>query len=127
MIKKKPRNEILKIVKKAIGKNGITNGEDLSKIAKKLFGKRFIGIYIINKQSHVPTLKNGQIAILNTSEHWYGLFKKDGQVYESDSYGIDEIPRIRDKKPPEYFKQGRGKDLMDCGSRLISNLYVDAL
>jgi len=116
----------LKIVKAAIGKDGITNGADLSKVANKLFGKRFIGIYLINKPSDIPSLKEGQIAILNSNEHWYGVYKKNGVTYESDSYGIDEIPNIRDKKPPVYFRQGRGKDLMDCGSRLITNLAMDA-
>lgn len=114
-------------MKAAIGKNGITNGADLSKVAKKLFGKRFIGIYLINTQTQIPSLKEGQIAILNSNQHWYGIYKKNGVIYESDSYGIDEIPSIKDKKPPIQFRQGRGKDLMDCGSRLITNLYFDAL
>lgn len=74
----------------------------------------------------MPTLKEGQIAILNSNEHWYGLYKRNGKTYETDSYGVDNIPRIKDKEPPEYFKQGKGKDLMDCGQRLLTNLMMDA-
>lgn len=96
------------------------------RIAKKLFGRRFIGVFVVAKPSDAPKLKEGQIAILNTNEHWYGIYKKDGSTYETDSYGTDNLPHIRDRKPPEYFRQGRGRDLMDCGQRLLTNLALDA-
>jgi hypothetical protein len=118
----------LKLIKSAIKKKGITNGEDLHKLAKKLFGKRFIGIYVVKSINDVPTLKEGQIAVLNTNEHWYFALRKHGKLYESDSYGIDELgPKYIDIKPPKNFIQGnRGIDNMDCGQRAITNMIFDA-
>ena len=118
----------MKLVKKAIGKKGITNGEDLSKLAKRLWGKRFIGVFVVKSLDNIPPLKEGDVAILNTDYHWYGIFKKDGKLYESDSYGMDRLgKRYKDKKPPSYFIQGKGGvDEMDCGTRLISNLLYDS-
>lgn len=119
----------MSIVKQIIGKNGITNGEDLSKIAKQVFGTRFRGVFVVNKPQDIPTLLPTQIAILNTNMHWYVAWKdKNGNLFESDSYGIDELgPKYKDKRPPKTFLQGKGKDLKDCGSRAIVNMIFDAL
>lgn len=115
------------MVKKSIGKRGITTGADLDKVAKKLFGKSYRGIFLIESEEdreRVPELKNGELAILNTNEHWYAIFKKGGKLYESDSYGMDRMGRkYKNKYPPKSFIQGAaGKDQMDCGQRAITNL-----
>ena len=123
------REKVLKRIKKALGKSGITNGDDINKLAKQLFGDRFIGIFVIKGQSSVPTLKEGQIAILNKDVHWYAIFKKDGKLYETDSYGRDLLgPKYKDKLPPKSFIQGNGGvDNQDCGQRALTSLIFDAL
>lgn len=112
---------MLKTIQSKIG-SGITDGEQLSRIAKKLFGKRFKGIYPIKTTRDVPPLKEGDIAILNRNMHWFGAFRKGGKLYESDSYGIDELGRgYIDKKPAGSFLQP--STTTDCGSRLLVNLF----
>jgi len=71
-------------------------------------------------------LKENEIAILNTNQHWYGIFKKNGTLYETDSYGEDRLgKKYIDKVPPAGFVQGaNGIDNMDCGQRLLTNLIT---
>lgn len=122
------REELLRRIKKQLGKEGITNGKDISDLAKELFGDRFIGIYIVKTNKDVPELSKNQIAILNSNNHWYAIFEKNGKLYETDSYGRDMLgPKYIDDVPPKSFIQGQnGIDKMDCGSRLLVNLIEDS-
>jgi len=130
---------MLNKIQKQIG-TGITDGEQLSNIAKRFFGKKFIGIYPIRSirsvegtsmeqgtskeqaANDVPPLKEGQVAILNRELHWFGAYRKNGKLYESDSYNIDELGRkYKDKDVGKGFIQP--PSTADCGSRLLVNLY----
>jgi hypothetical protein len=66
--------------------NSITNGGVLSDIARRLFGEKFKGLYVIGDR--LPVLKEGESIILNqpSDVHWVGLVRVNGQTYKYDSF-----------------------------------------
>ncbi len=117
-------NEILKWIKGQIGRTGITTGEDLEKILKPVFGKKYIGIYMWNRPQDLPVLREGEVAVLNKDTHWTAIYRKDGKLKEIDSYNRDLLgAKYKDDKVPSYFKQPI--DTADCGQRTLAKLiYV---
>ena len=92
-----------------------------------IFGKRFIGIFPISgtvgNARGVPHLKEGEVAILNRNVHWFTAFKKNGKLYESDSYNIDELgPKYADWKVDKTWIQKPGET--NCGQRAILNTAI---
>lgn len=64
-------------------------------------------------------LKNGEKFIYNTGNHWIGLFKKKGKLYEFDSFGRDMLgDQFIDSNKKEIQKM----DESNCGQRTINKL-----
>ena len=123
---------MLNQIESRVGK-GITNGEQIISEGKRLFGKKFKGIYPIEGSSTppfthntkgIPALKNGEVAILNTDTHWYPVWKSKGKLYEGDSYNIKNRlgSKYIDYKNPKNFIQGPGE--ANCGPRSLVEAFA---
>jgi hypothetical protein len=109
-----------------MGRTGITNGEEISKIMKELFGKRFIGIVQWKSTKDVPPLKEGEVVILNKDVHWTAAYKLHGKLYEVDSFNRDLLgSKFKDDRAPASFRQT--PTTADCGQRTVSLLVRDLL
>lgn len=82
------RNRVFKVIKH----HGTTKTGELERAGKKLLGKKFIGVFA---QDKVPTMKEGEMAIINNhvqgqpGEHWVGAVKSKGELVVFDSFGRD--------------------------------------
>lgn len=96
-------NDIFNKIVNYIGYDTQTDTFTLQQAALQLLGpKRFVGVFPFDK---LPSLKNGQSAILNTDphdkpgEHWVAIYRKSKtQFYFFDSYGRDwrnVIPNLK--------------------------------
>jgi hypothetical protein len=93
---------------------------------KPLFGERYIGLFEWRSPADVPKLSEGQVAILNRQIHWTSVYKKNGKLYEIDSYNRDMLgASFKDDKLPSSFKQPF--NTADCGSRTIALLIKRVL
>jgi predicted SpoU family rRNA methylase len=113
-----------------------TYGDQLYKVAKKIFGKKFIGVFPSDK---IPKkIKKGCLLIVNVDKssesgsHWLGVCKDKtkGKILVYDSFGrsIHEIlPSIKGKgrnvKSTEYDKEQKIKET-NCGARCLAFLKV---
>jgi hypothetical protein len=89
----------------------------VDKVAKKLFGKRYGGLFLA---SEIPFIKNNTFVILWREGHWFVAYKKDGRLGEADSYGDDRLGRkYKDLKIPKSEVQK--DDEFDCGQNSILN------
>ena len=114
------------MVKKLLGKQGITTGDDIDKVMKPLFGDRYVGIVEWKSANDVPQLKEGQVAILNHAVHWSTAYKKGGKKYEFDSYGRDLLGQgFADARLPSNFLQPF--TTADCGQRSLAWLIKELL
>jgi len=84
-------NKYVRKYKKLYGVKGTTYSDDLNRIGKTIFGKKFIGVFAVDR---VPKVNmNEAYAIVNTDpqskkgEHWVGLYKKGTKIYIYDSFG----------------------------------------
>lgn len=112
---------MLKTIEKKIGE-GLTTGDQINMIGKQYFGSKFKGIFPIRGPQDVPQLKEGEVAILNKDVHWWPVWKKDGKLYEGDSFNRDLLgAKYRDVKQPPGFKQKLNES--NCGPRAITNAY----
>jgi len=115
--------KLLAAIDKAIGKTGITNGSDIDKIMKPIFGTNYIGIVRWKSPKDVPYLEEGQVCILNKDTHWTATYKKQGKLYEIDSFNRDLLgSKYHDAKVPKSFVQPPFNT--DCGQRAMSELIV---
>lgn len=112
---------MLKQIEKMVGTGGITDGEQITKAGKKVFGKKFIGIYPVVGTKGIPILKEGEVAVLNEQMHWWAVFKKKGKLYEADSFNIDHLKQYADIRQPKQFTQKLNES--NCGQRAITNAY----
>lgn len=104
-----------------VGTSGISNGEQIEKAGKKMFGSKFKGVFAVKGSKGVPALKQGEVAILNENTHWWAVINKHGKMYELDSYNIDHIPSIPDIKQPKCFVQRANET--NCGPRSLTAAY----
>jgi len=123
----------LKQIQSIMG-NETTFSTDLMRIASKLLGRRFLGIYASDRLPKMSNVKDMAIINLDKSgmpgSHWCGVFYDSGRFYVYDSFG-----RATKKILPRTFK-GRGRvidsdydseqslDSTNCGQRCISWLCV---
>lgn len=103
-------NDIYNRLKRAVGVD-TTYSNDLHVVGKKMFHRKFRGVFAINE---VPTnLSTGQMAIVNldrTDEpgsHWIAIYKDHNKLYVYDSFG-----RHTKKIAPELYKKYR--NIIDC-------------
>ncbi len=79
-----------KLVLSKFGHNNTTISSEVNNIGKKLFGKKFKGVYASDK---LPNMKNKESLILNVDKsnqrgsHWVALIKHNNKVYIYDSFG----------------------------------------
>lgn len=107
-------------MERQLGKTGITNGEELDTLARRLFPPDvYVGIVQYETIADLPPLKEGQFALLNSDLHWTIIYKKNGILYEFDSYGRDMLGRgYRDARFPKSFKQTMNE--MNCGQKSLA-------
>ena len=90
------------VVEPLIG-NTTTYGSDLEKLAKSLFGVKFLGVFPSDK---IPKIPKGYYAIVNLDEadlkgsHWVAIVGDGGKVLVYDSFGRDARKLL-----PEYSKK----------------------
>jgi len=118
-------------VEEMVGTTGMTNGDQITQAARKVFGKRFKGIYPVHLSNEpsarrtgsqgVPKLKEGELAMLNEDLHWWMIFRKHNKLYETDSYNLDHLKNYIDVKQPKSFIQGPAE--ANCGQRAIVDAY----
>ena len=111
-------NRNLKLVESIIG-NRITNGGDLYRVAKQLFGDKFLGVY--DHKDKIPKLKNDECVIINqpTNQHWIGRANVNGKVYQYDSFNRPDfvggfINGDENNEPDQRL------DEANCGARVLA-------
>ncbi len=106
--KKKAEKEYEKYLRQIESKHGSkeTNSTQLHKIGKRLFGKKFRGVF---PSDMIPKMKGGEYAIVNLQnqyqpgDHWVATVKSKGTTYVYDSFG-----RKTFKILPELVQSGNG-------------------
>lgn len=126
-------NNILKKMYKKVGKT-TTYDSTLNKVGKKLFGKRFLGVF---SSDRIPKLKKGDMLIANldksyeSGSHWVGIvMDKKGITWVYDSFGrklhtiLPNIKKGRGKVKSTEFDAEQVKEQTDCGARSLCFLEV---
>ena len=108
----------LQLVERLIG-NRVTTGYELSNLAKKLFGSKFLGVY--DWKDKMPHLKVGDCIIVNkkSNEHWIGTANVGGTIYTYDSFGRPDyigghVDGDEDGEPDQIISE------QNCGARVLS-------
>lgn len=93
-----------------------TNNRELERMGKALLDN-FKGVYLFDQK--IPELKEGECCIKNTDNHWIAIYRKDGKLYEYDSFGRDMIG-----KKYKDANKGIEQDPMSniCGQMSLSHL-----
>jgi hypothetical protein len=137
-------NAINKIIKQALG-NGITNGAQLDKLGKMLFGNAWQGIYAADTIKSALSKANSRGAyIVNTDNstgagiHWVGIYVFSNAKLVFDSFGRktkdilvslasptspDGLGAVGGLVDTDYDKNQLVKQ-QDCGSRAMAFLCV---
>jgi hypothetical protein len=115
-------NKNLKNIISILG-DGITNGEQLFNISKKLFGDRFLGIY--GDKQKKPRLNLDECIIVNRkdNEHWICKANVNNTVYTYDSFNRKSY--LGGFKSGDY--DGRPDQKLyeeNCGQRCIAWLVT---
>ena len=80
-------------------------------------------VFEFSTPKDVPYLEEGQVCILNKDTHWTATYKKQGKLYEIDSFNRDLLgSKYHDAKVPKSFVQPPFNT--DCGQRAMSELIV---
>lgn len=145
--RKKEEDEIykysLKRIVKMIGSNDTTYSDQLHKVAKKLLGKEFSGVYAVDK---LRFPKGTRYAIINLDfsdqpgSHWIGVVKEGKRLLIYDSFGrpgIEIVPHLKKHKGLGLASPGKGRVLMNteldaeqkikennCGQRSLTSLFI---
>ena len=126
------KKELIK-AHKLLGR-GVTYGSDLAKLAKKMFGKKFRGVFASNQLEPLKSQDGYFIYNLDKSDepgsHWIGVVKDKKGILVYDSFGRDtkeiipgvysignRISETEDDAEQKIYQE-------DCGSRVISFLKV---
>jgi ribosomal protein S17E len=137
VVKKKAEDLYNKYFKEIVNKYGNkeTNSIQLNKIGKKLFGKKFKGVFASDQ---IPIMRGGQYAIINLDDsskngsHWISLVKG----FKGHSYVYDSFGRKHWKIIPSLVQSGNGVileteddkeqsiDSEACGQHSLSFLCV---
>lgn len=117
------RGQGLKEVNAMVGTGDSTSDTQIDNTMKEVFPNKYMGIFVDSKPAHVP---EGKIAILFDGPrelgHWRAVYRKNGVLYEYDSYQRDvEGATYRDGwKETKVRKQGPHET--NCGQRTINFL-----
>jgi hypothetical protein len=127
----KKYQQLVKHFHKVVG-DRTTYDDELRKVAKRLFGRKFMGVF---PSDRIPKMKNKQMLIANLDSsgepgsHWVAIVKENNTTLVYDSFG-----RSLHKILPKF--QGRGKVIMtekdaeqrisedDCGARSLAFLSI---
>lgn len=132
-------NQELKKIYNQLG-TGLTYGSELAKLATKLFGSKFKGVYSSDEIDNLKAEKSGYFiynldARDEPGSHWIGIVKKNNSILVYDSFGrstkviAPNIYSIGNKNTKikiadtEYDAEQKITE-EDCGSRVISFLKV---
>jgi hypothetical protein len=120
-------------IKQTLG-NGTTNSDELTKLGKRLFGKKYKGTFSADT---IPKMENETYAIVNLDKsskggsHWIALVKRKDEIVVYDSFGRRTVQIL-----PSLLQSGNGiiietendaeqkKHEQDCGSRCLASLMV---
>lgn len=106
----------MKFIENIVGK-GETYGTQLAPIAKLILGKRFKGVFR-SEDLDKDKVKEGEVCIVNKDEHWMGVFREKGKLYEIDSFHLDNLGHdFKDFNVPKDFRQSIFET--NCGQRLL--------
>ena len=134
-IAEKEYKKALKQISKIVG-NKTTYSDDLEKAGKKLFRKKFLGVF---SSDLIPNkIPNGYMAIVNldnskmSGSHWVSICKQNNNdtiwVYDSFGRNIYEIlPDIYNKKRKIRSTEKDAEQRIDetnCGARSLAFLKV---
>lgn len=126
----------LKYLESKMG-NKITDSDQLHKMGRKLFGKKFKGVYPSDKALKLTQKQPYAIVNLDNSDefgsHWTAVGLNNGDLLFYDSFG-----RKASKILPSIFKGGKqvidteddveqdlnGKKESNCGQRSLASLVV---
>jgi hypothetical protein len=92
-------------------------------LANELFGRTFRGVF--GDKDKMPILKEGECAIINKphNQHWIGIYRKNGILYEYDSFARDMLgSRYKDSDFDGIADQKIKES--NCGQRTISHLVT---
>jgi hypothetical protein len=64
-----------------------TYDHELKKIAKLIYGSKFIGVFAKDDIKKYSNIKNNQSAIINTNLHWVAIYKNGDTLVVYDSFG----------------------------------------
>ena len=121
-------NSVLKEIEYVLG-NDTTYDNDLYKIGKELFNKKFKGVYARNKK---PKLKNNECCILNldysyqSGSHWISIYCKNQILYIYDSFGRKTNKILEDDIKNYIDSQNDAEQHImenNCGQRSLSWLW----
>lgn len=104
--------------------NGVTDGDTLDRIAKKIFGSIYQGIRTSSNLPPPNQIKNNTFYIVWKGEpgkvgHWLMLGKKNGKAFEFDSYELEELsPDYINYDIPDNERQTAFES--NCGARVLS-------
>lgn len=121
-------NKILNKIQRKIG-NGITDSEQLNKLGKKMFGKKYLGTFPYD----LAPQKNGY-CIVNLDDktmsgsHWVGVIIKLPNMYIYDSFGRETmsiLPNFKIAIPHDTDHDIEQSDTEEnCGQRSMVSLKV---
>lgn len=106
--------------------NGVTSGDDLDRVAKKIFGNVYQGIRTTDNLPLNKEIKNNTFYIVwkgveGETGHWMSIWKKNGKPYEFDSYESEDLS-------PEYInynipnKERQTVYETNCGEQVLSRM-----
>lgn len=124
----------LKIIESQIG-SGLTYDSELEKLAKKLFGSKFKGVYAADEINEIKKAKEGYFIFnLDKSDepgsHWIGVVKTPKSLLIYDSFGRKSkmiIPNLHTIGHTITETEDDAEQLINednCGARTIAFLKV---
>lgn len=126
-------NKELKKIESQLG-TGVTYGSELAKLAHKMFGSEFKGVFAANEIEKLKKEDGYYIFNLDKRDepgsHWIGVVKDSGNILVYDSFGRDTKEIIPNVHSIGNFIQDTENDAEqknwqeNCGARVISFLKV---
>jgi len=135
----KEYQRILHNVECLLHTHGVTYQNQLNNFGKRIFGRRFAGVFASDRIPKLNSIKDMAIVNLDTSNepgsHWIGMYKKPDShniyVYDSFNRKVSHILptftrytpyHIEAIKSDKYVKQGNFES--NCGQRCLTWLIL---
>lgn len=124
----KKYNKVLKLIKTWLG-NTTTYGDDVERVGKKMFGKKFKGVF---SSDNFPKIKTGYMIVnmdksTEMGSHWvaFAADKTGYNIYDSFGRSTHKIfPNIGGRFNESKRDAEQSVLQNDCGQRCLAWLYV---